>query len=635
MADSPLSPHNLSLTPGLGTIGVYWTNRDAYASPLVVMRSQSGGFAQNVGEVNYPANHYHDNTVEDCESYTYYVTTSGEDEFGLPYGPTNSAVGTPLLPAPTGFNVAKVDNLDAVDLDWTLNSTAPRYVRIYRRSGNTGSWLYSDTGATSGVRVGGLEEGYLYGFKVGAYNPTGGAGATCLPGTATVDVIPPSGLLAVGNTGDNTVMDLSWDDNSGHESGYEINMDGTASGTAGSGDTGYSQTGLTPAQRYVFKVRAMRGATASDWSATASAVAGFPPGIPTATLSVLGPYDVKLVWVPTGPSWSGFNIYRSTGGVGYDFVTGPTAGATSFQDVGLDSDTLYFYLVSAWNASGEVDSLPATGTTENDTEAPTGLALTVLSDTRIRLKFSNNSDDVDYHRVMYRATGDSYGTADQTSFNPPATGGVQGNLAPDTQYFFKVRDVWGATASAYCAEVGATTSSSGTPSTRRNETYFAFGNELCLTTDTPQGVRGMDRVWTSKPTDFSEQDPESFNRFKTVEKVSLEFEDLSDDTPTMVSLSIDGGVNWIDSVAQATADVSSSRYVSASVPDPGTGPASTAYFFNLGNGDGAPKSADFHFVPVSSKYFQFRVRSYSSDTHFAWTGMYVYYKLRGYFFESN
>jgi len=38
---------------------------------------------------------------------------------------------------------------------------------------------------------------------------------------------------------------------------------------------------------------------------------------------------------------------------------------------------------------------------------------------------------------------------------------------------------------------------------------------------------------------------------------------------------------------------------------------------------------------VSSKYFQFRIRSYDKDTTFAWTGLYVYYKTRGPFFESS
>lgn len=643
MANSPLSPSNLTVTEYSDHFHLSWTNEYGYGNPLSIVRKTGDGPYGAIGSVWYPTSEYDDYDVEQCTAYSYYVTTSGYDEFGNPYGPTNYELSkTLIIPAPTGVAAEPVIGSPSADIEWTNNTPEYDTIRIQWRLGNTGAWSGTTASFTASARLGPLGEGYLYGFRVRGEDPVGGYGTYSDVGTATIDVVPPSNLVAIGDAVDDTEIDLNWDLGGTGQNGYDIFMSEgtgatayTAAATAGSGDTAGSVGGLTPTVRYAFKVRAKRGDTAGSWSGTASVIAGAPPDAPSlVVLAASGPYAMDLSWTPTGSGYDGFLIYRKLDGdVYYDEIDTLAPTATTYHDDGLDSVTKYWYFVSSYNDSGESDGTAASASTDNDTEAPTGLALTVLSDSRIRLKFSNNSDDVDSHKVMYRKSTEAYGSTDQTSLAGSATGGVQGNLEGGTKYYFKVRDLYEAEYSAYCGETGATTLSPGTISSRRNETYFAFTNELCLTTDVPQGVRGMDRVWTSKPTDFSDQDPEAVDRYKTVERVVLEYEDTYQDTPVIISLSTDGGITWVDAVAQGTASTASARYVSATIQD-GTGPAETAYFFNIGSGSGAAKSADYLFVPKGSKYFQVRVRSYDSDTAFVWTGLYLYYKLRGPYFET-
>jgi len=115
-------------------------------------------------------------------------------------------------------------------------------------------------------------------------------------------------------------------------------------------------------------------------------------------------------------------------------------------------------------------------------------------------------------------------------------------------------------------------------------------------------------VWVSKALDFSDADSKLGDVFKTVDRVRLEYRDVSANTPVTIYISTDNGVSW----------VSSSR--------------------TLGTGDGKVKTADFYFLDnegITGLYFMFKIESESASTKFEWNSLKAFVKPRGEWFEVS
>jgi hypothetical protein len=87
-------------------------------------------------------------------------------------------------------------------------------------------------------------------------------------------VAAPSGLSATAESPNE--ISLAWSDNSGSETGFEIqrstdNTTFVSSGTAAANTTSATVGGLDPASTYYFRVRAVQDSAASAFSNTASA----------------------------------------------------------------------------------------------------------------------------------------------------------------------------------------------------------------------------------------------------------------------------------------------------------------------------------------------------------------------------
>ena len=109
-------------------------------------------------------------------------------------------------------------------------------------------------------------------------------------------------------------------------------------------------------------------------------------------------------------------------------------------------------------------------------------------------------------------------------------------------------------------------------------------------------------TWFSKRTDFSEQDFECENRFKTLYKIRLHYKDLTANTHVTVGVSTDGGSSW------------------------------TTRSKTIGTGDGIDKATDFYLI-VSGYLFNFKVEHGSSANSCQWTGFTVFYTATGEYLE--
>ena len=112
--------------------------------------------------------------------------------------------------------------------------------------------------------------------------------------------------------------------------------------------------------------------------------------------------------------------------------------------------------------------------------------------------------------------------------------------------------------------------------------------------------------WVSKNTDFSDQDPECVDKWKTVHAVKLYYIDESSSTEFSVALSKDDGTNWIDT----------SGTVSKS----------------CGTGTGEIQTKTWWFQE-SAQFFKFRVIHGSSDKSFRIIGIEPEFEILGRHFE--
>ncbi|MCL5022346.1 MAG: S8 family serine peptidase [Nitrospirae bacterium] len=189
-------------------------------------------------------------------------------------GRINAYRAVSSLLTPTGLGTT-VDSSSQITLKWSGNATGEDGYKIERKTG-TGAfaqittvprisrpdvipmppvpYTYTDSD--------GIIDGTLYTYKVRAFNTIPADSFYSGEAQAVTPVNPPTGLTATGVT--STQVSLSWTDNSQTEDGYKIERKGVDNGYAqiavvGPNVTSFTDSGLVPAAKYWYRVRAFNG----------------------------------------------------------------------------------------------------------------------------------------------------------------------------------------------------------------------------------------------------------------------------------------------------------------------------------------------------------------------------------------
>ena len=281
------------------------------------------------------------------------------------------------------------------------------------------------------------------------FRPEGGVSAPSAPSNLSASAASMSQI------------NLTWNDNSANENGFEIQRSTNSFSTfstftVGAGVRTYSDSGLTSGTSYSYRVRAFNDGGNSGFSNQVSATTLIQPIAPSGlTTSVASSSQINLSWTDNSTNETGFSIERRTGSDAYSQIAQVGANTRTFSNVNLSGGTEYTYRVVAFNGAGNSSySNEATATTLSaPPSAPSNLRATVNSSSQITLTWTQSGTYT--HFIVERQTGSrSWAVVNN---NVTTTSFVHSGLSRRTKYTYRVRAANGSLLSSYSATVSATT----------------------------------------------------------------------------------------------------------------------------------------------------------------------------------
>jgi fibronectin type 3 domain-containing protein len=247
-------------------------------------------------------------------------------------------------------------------------------------------------------------------------------------------------------------VELSWDDRSGNETGFEVEraVEGESFrvlATTDADTTSVSDATIALGAVYSYRVRAIGDKKRSAYSNVVEAEIIFDRDTAPTAPQYLEASDVSatalvLTWVDTSTNETGFEIERSRQA---DFDNADTLTAdmnqARYEDSGLTPDTRYYYRVraigdigpSAYSQTLVVDTpaLPLTAP-----PAASQLSAQAVSASRITLTWTDNADNEAGFILMTSQDASTYEALFTTAEN--VTTYAHEGLLPDTTYYYYV-----------------------------------------------------------------------------------------------------------------------------------------------------------------------------------------------------
>lgn len=472
----PASPSGLSASAQSPTrIRLQWTdNNGANPSGNRILRRAAGDpmFVILTDRNAASGTTYDDDTVESGKTYTYVVFAINADQVLSAQSTNEASATTPATPpaAPTDL-VATATSSSSILLTWTDRANNETIFKIERASGSSSFRQIATRGSSAGVdgtvtfTDQGLVAGTLYVYRVRASNGGGDSGYTNEDDATTLPIPPgaPSALTATALS--TTSIRLDWTDGSSNEDEFRIQRKNSTSGvfedydTVPANTTTYTDGGLTADTLYEYRVYAHNGGGNSGFSNQASARTH--PNPPTAPSNFVATAQsqssIRLTWQDNSTNETSFRLSRSTDGSTFTTLVVVGANVTNYTDQGLSTNTQYFYRLVATNLGGDSTAVDANAFTHpNPPTAPTGLQAQALSQTSIRLTWTDAASTETGFRIERRTASSQFaavGTAAQNATMFVDTNG----LVADTAYTYRIAAVNDGGNSTFSNDATATT----------------------------------------------------------------------------------------------------------------------------------------------------------------------------------
>jgi fibronectin type 3 domain-containing protein len=403
-------------------------------------------------------------------------------------GYTNVAEAVSYLPPPSAPSGLTANPVDAgrIDLTWTDNADNEAGFEIERSGDGTTYNKIAEVGSNvTAYQNTGLSPATRYWYRVRAKNRGGTSGYSNVADATTRDTAPNAPRNLSATPVSNKQINMSWQDNSGNETGFELESSPDGTNFTKLTDlpanaTSYTHTGLATLTRYWYRIRAKNAIGYSAYSETASATTfDVPPLAPSALVATtVSASEVGLTWKDNAANESGFEIERSTNGINYTKVGETAANAITYQNTGLSPATRYWYRVRAKNSQGGSDySNVATATTKDVPPAsPSDLAATAISYQQINLSWTDKAGNETGFEIETSTDGSTFAKVSTVAANVRTFQSV--GLKQLTRYYFRVRAINAIGNSGYSNIATATTPKAPLPDTPKGLTALPVDFDL-------------------------------------------------------------------------------------------------------------------------------------------------------------
>ncbi|MDI6787497.1 MAG: fibronectin type III domain-containing protein, partial [Planctomycetota bacterium] len=352
---------------------------------------------------------------------------------GVPSAPTNL-----VLTATSSSEIA---------LSYQDNSNNEDGFKIERSTDGTNYTLRSTLPAnTTSFIDTGLSALTSYYYRVHSYNSTGPSNVINRSATTQSLPIPnaPSSLILTALDTNN--IRLQWTDNSSNETGFQIRRSGDGDtysviGTVGANVTTYQDSGLSPKTFYYYRIYARNDSGNSTTYCSGEAqTMDLMPQAPSALIATaMSSSRIDLIWTDNSNNEDGFKIERSLDNTTFNQIATTAGNVFTLSEIALTYNTLYYYRVRAYNVTGNSNYTTVAYATTHQVvpSAPSGLLATVLSDSMIRLNWTDTSNNEDGFKIERSLDGSNFSPL-TSHLSPNATAFTDTALTALTTYWYRV-----------------------------------------------------------------------------------------------------------------------------------------------------------------------------------------------------
>lgn len=291
---APIAPANNVRATSVSTnaISLAWNDNSTDEIAYTVYRSLDGSDFTNVASLGADATAYTDANLSAGTQYRYFITASTEDTDANSNVLSVQTLATNAPTTPTGLVLAS-STTSSLTLNWNDTANESGYY-LYRSTDRVNYSLVAKlTANTTSYTNTGLTAGTNYYYCLSSFNSTGRSGYANLTGK-TLSLTAPSAPtgLAYSNVTSSSVS-LSWTDTSASESGFRVyrstdSVNFSLLATVGANTTTYTNSGLSDATTYYYRVAAYNaaGEVSSVISSVQTLLAAILPSVTIQTVNM-------------------------------------------------------------------------------------------------------------------------------------------------------------------------------------------------------------------------------------------------------------------------------------------------------------------------------------------------------------